>query len=128
MTRAKKTFPGKTPADTVSQPSNDLAALPAPVRAIRDKILAAPSFDPRSAALKRILVGNARDSEIDSAGRILVAPELRDTAELDKQVWLVGMGSHFEIWSDAGWRRQHDTAFEALAGAEPPPGFEGISL
>jgi hypothetical protein len=40
MTRAKKTFPGKTPADTVSQPSNDLAALPAPVRAIRDKILA----------------------------------------------------------------------------------------
>ena len=51
---------------------------------IRDKILAAPSFDPRSAALKRILVGNARDSEVDSAGRILIAPELRDTAELDK--------------------------------------------
>lgn len=95
---------------------------------IRDKILAAPSFDPRSAALKRILVGNARDSEVDSAGRILVAPELRDAAELDKLVWLVGMGSHFEIWSDAGWRRQHETAFEALAGDQPPPGFEGISL
>jgi len=95
---------------------------------IRDMILAAPSFDPRSAALKRILVGNARDSEIDSAGRILIAPELRETAELDKLVWLVGMGSHFEIWSDAGWRRQHDTAFEALAGDQPPPGFEGISL
>lgn len=95
---------------------------------IRDKILAAPSFDPRSAALKRILVGNARDGEIDAAGRILVAPELRDAAELDKLVWLVGMGSHFEIWSDAGWRRQHETAFEALAGSEPPPGFEGISL
>lgn len=95
---------------------------------IRDRILAAPSFDPRSAALKRILVGNARDSEIDSAGRILVAPELRDSAELDKQVWLVGMGTHFEIWSDAGWHRQHETAFEALAGDHPPPGFEGISL
>lgn len=95
---------------------------------IRDKILAAPSFDPRSAALKRILVGNARDIEMDAAGRLLVAPELRDTAEMDKQVWLVGMGSHFELWSDAGWRRQHETAFEALAGAEPPPGFEGFSL
>ena len=95
---------------------------------IRDKILAAPSFDQRSAALKRILVGNARDCEVDNAGRILVAPELRDTAELDKQVWLVGMGSHFELWSDAGWRRQHETAFEALAGDQPPPGFEGISL
>jgi len=95
---------------------------------IRDKILAAPSFDPRSAAAKRVLVGNARTEEADSAGRILVAPELRDYAGLEKQVWLVGMGSHFEIWSDAGWRRQHETAFEALSGAEPPPGFEGISL
>lgn len=95
---------------------------------IRDKILAAPSFDPRSAALKRILVGNARDSEIDAAGRILVAPELRDTAQLGKEVWLVGMGSHFEIWSDAGWRRQHEAALDALASDTLPPGFEDISL
>ncbi|MCX8087620.1 MAG: division/cell wall cluster transcriptional repressor MraZ [Rhodocyclaceae bacterium] len=95
---------------------------------IRDQILAAPSFDPRSAALKRILVGHARECELDAAGRILIAPELREVAELDKQVWLVGMGTHFELWSDAGWRRQHEAAFEALAGSEPPPGFEGISL
>lgn len=95
---------------------------------IRDKILAAPSFDPRSAAAKRVLVGNARTEEADSAGRLLIAPELRDLAGFEKQVWLVGMGSHFEIWSDAGWRRQHETAFEALSGDEPPPGFEGISL
>lgn len=95
---------------------------------IRDRILAAPSFDKDSAALKRILVGNARDCEIDSAGRILIAPELRDTARLDKQVWLVGMGAHFEIWSDAGWQAQQQTAFEALDGDTPPPGFEGFSL
>jgi MraZ protein len=95
---------------------------------IRDKILAAPSFDPRSAAAKRVLVGNARSEETDSSGRILIAPELRDYAGFEKQVWLVGMGSHFEIWSDAGWRRQHETAFEALASDMPPPGFEGMSL
>ncbi|RTL53109.1 MAG: transcriptional regulator MraZ [Rhodocyclaceae bacterium] len=98
---------------------------------IRDQILAAPSFDPRAAAAKRVLVGNARDESLDGAGRLLIAPELRDYAALDKQVWLVGMGSHFEIWSDAGWKRQHEVAFEALAGNDgsaPPPGFEGISL
>ena len=110
-------------------PHRCLLLYPEPAWApIRDKILAAPSFDQRSAALKRTLVGNARDNEIDSAGRILVAPELRDAAGLEKQVWLVGMGSHFEIWSDAGWQHQHEVAFEALAGSEPPPGFEGISL
>lgn len=95
---------------------------------IRDKILATPSFDPRSAAATRVLVGNARDADPDAAGRVLIAPELRDYAGFDKQVWLVGMGSHFEIWSDAGWKRQQEAAFEALAGDAPPPGFEGLSL
>jgi MraZ protein len=95
---------------------------------IRDKILKAPSFDARSAALKRVLVGNARTEELDSAGRLLVAPELRDFAGFEKTVWLVGMGSHFEIWSDAGWKRQHEVAFEALGSDVSPPGFEDISL
>lgn len=95
---------------------------------IRDKILKAPSFDNRAAALKRVLVGNAREEELDSAGRILIAPELREHAQLEKQVWMVGMGSHFEIWSDEGWRRQNDAALEALQANEPPAGFEDISL
>jgi len=112
-----------------THPHRCLLLYPEPAWApIRDKILAAPSFDPRSAAAKRVLVGNARDGEMDSAGRLLIAPELRDFASLEKQVWLVGMGTHFEIWSDAGWKRQHEAAFDALASNEPPPGFEGISL
>lgn len=94
---------------------------------IRDKILKAPSFDPRSQALKRVLVGNARPEEMDSAGRLLLAPELREHAKLEKTVRLVGMGSHFEIWSDEGWARQNLAAQEALTG-ETPAGFEDISL
>lgn len=95
---------------------------------IRDKILKAPSFDTRAQALKRVLVGNAREDSLDSAGRLLVAPELRDHARLEKTVWLVGMGSHFEIWSDDGWKRQNAVALEALQGDTPPAGFEDISL
>lgn len=95
---------------------------------IRDKILQAPSFNRDSQALKRVLVGNAREDSLDSAGRLLVAPELRDHARLEKTVWLVGMGSHFEIWSDEGWKRQNDVALGALQGDAPPAGFEDISL
>lgn len=95
---------------------------------IRDKILQAPSFNRDSQALKRVLVGNAREDSLDSAGRLLVAPELRDHAKLEKAVWLVGMGSHFEIWSDEGWKRQNDVALGALQGDGPPAGFEDISL
>ena len=35
-------------------------------------------------------------------------PELRNFAQLDKKVWLVGQGSHFELWSDAGWAAQQE--------------------
>lgn len=95
---------------------------------IRDRLLKAPSFDPRSASLKRTMLGNARTEELDSAGRLLIAPELRDYAKLEKNIWLVGMGSHFEIWSDAGWRQQQELAAEAFSGDTPPPGFEDFAL
>lgn len=50
---------------------------------------------------KRVFLGNAQDVEIDSAGRVLISPELRASAGLDKDVRLMGMGSHFELWDTA---------------------------
>jgi MraZ protein len=94
---------------------------------IRDQVLKASSLDPRAASIKRVLVGNARTETLDSAGRILVAPELRDYAQFEKTVYLVGMGTHFEIWSEAGWKQQNDLAVQALAG-ELPPGLGDLVL
>ena len=93
---------------------------------IRDKVLAASSLNPQSASIKRLLVGNARDEMLDSTGRLLVAPELRQFAGLEKQVWLVGLGSHFEIWSDAGWQKEQDAMF--ALGDQLPPGLEDLAL
>lgn len=112
-----------------AHPHRCLLLYPSPAwQPIRDQILKASSLDQRAASIKRVLVGNARTEELDSAGRILLAPELRDYAQLEKTVWLVGMGSHFEIWSDAGWKRQNDLAVDALSGDLPPPGFEDLVL
>ena len=94
---------------------------------IRDKLLAASSFNPQSAAIKRLLVGNARDEGLDSVGRLLVASELRQFAQLEKQVWLVGQGSHFEIWSDANWQKQLDI-FTGMGDQLLPPDLEGLAL
>ena len=93
---------------------------------IRAKVLAASSFNQKAAGIKRLLVGNARDESLDSAGRLLVAPELRQFAQLEKQVWLVGQGSHFEIWSDAGWQKVQDAVF--ALGDQLPPGLEDLAL
>jgi MraZ protein len=111
-----------------AHPHRCLLLYPAPAwEPIRDKVLAASSFDPRAAAIKRLLVGNARDESLDSAGRLLVSPELRLFAQLEKQVWLVGQGTHFEIWSDAGWRQQQEV-FLGMGDQSLPPGLEDLAL
>ena len=94
---------------------------------IRDKVLATSSLNVQSAAIKRLLVGNAREETIDSAGRLLVAPELRQFAQLEKQIYLVGQGSHFEIWSEAGWQKQQEIFFVA-SDQLLPPGLEDLAL
>ena len=111
-----------------AHPHRCLLLYPSPAwQPIRDQILKASSLDPRAASIKRVLVGNARTEELDSAGRILVANELREYANLGKTVYLVGMGTHFEIWSESGWKQQNDLAAEALSG-ELPPGLGDLVL
>jgi MraZ protein len=113
-----------------AHPHGCLLLFPLPAwEPIRDQILKTPSFNAQSQPFKRVLVGNAREESLDAAGRLLIAPELRDTAQLEKTVWLVGLGTHFEIWSDAGWKRQFAMASDTSQSAtDVPQGFEGISL
>ena len=111
-----------------ANPHRCLLLYPTPAWApIRDKVLAAPSLEQQSALLKRLLVGFAREEDMDSSGRLLIAPELRQFAQLEKQVWLVGQGNYFEIWSDAGWQKQQEAIF-ALGHQLLPPGLEGLAL
>ena len=94
---------------------------------IRAKILAAPSLEAQSAMVRRLLVGFAEDLEMDSAGRILVSPSLRQYAGLEKEVWLVGQGNGLELWSDAGWKAQQEAIF-AQGDKLLPPGLADLAL
>jgi len=67
-------------------------------------------------AWQRIFLGNASDVEFDSAGRLLIAPELRTAVGLTRDVMLLGMGSHFEIW-DAS--KLDDSEAQAIAEGMP---------
>jgi MraZ protein len=79
----------------------------------REKIAAWPMS---ARAWQRIFLGNASDVEMDSAGRILIAPELRSAVGLQRDVMLLGMGSHFEIW-DAALLAESEA--QAIAGGMP---------
>ncbi|HEX3096770.1 MAG TPA: division/cell wall cluster transcriptional repressor MraZ [Usitatibacter sp.] len=94
---------------------------------IRTKVMSFPSLDRQASLWKRLLVGFAQEVEPDSAGRLLIPPELREFAHIERQVMLVGQGSHFEIWDLETW----NTQLEALrSGGSPtlPPGMENFSL
>jgi MraZ protein len=66
----------------------------------REQIAALPAS---ARPLQRLLLGNAQDVEMDGASRILVAPELRTAAGLNRDVMLLGLGSNFELWDRAQW-------------------------
>jgi len=80
-------------------PHGCLLLFPRPVwESHREQIAAWPMS---ARAWQRIFLGNACDVEMDTAGRILIAPELRSAAEMTRDVMLLGMGSHFEVWDAA---------------------------
>lgn len=94
---------------------------------IESKLMALSSFDKQSSGLQRLLVGYAEDVLVDAAGRLLVSPTLRDFAVLEKEVMLVGQGSHFEMWNLSAWRKQLENVMSGDA-IEMPAELEGFSL
>ena len=96
-------------------PHGCLLLFPRPVwEARREQIVAWPM---QARAWQRIFLGNASDADIDSAGRVLISPELRRAAALEKDVMLIGMGTHFEVW-DAVAHQQHENETIALGMPE----------
>lgn len=94
---------------------------------IRARVMAFPSLERQFSVWKRLLVGFAQDVELDSAGRLLLAPELRDFAKITRPVMFVGQGSHFEIWDLEAWNAQLES-LKSGGSTSLPPGMENFSL
>ena len=89
------------------QPGGSLLIFPRPAwEAFRDRVAALPM---EASGWKRVFLGNAMDVDIDASSRVLIAPELRASAGLVRDVMLLGMGSHFELW-DAKAYAEHEAA------------------
>jgi MraZ protein len=77
-------------------PHGCLLVFPQPAwGAFRDQVAKLPYSQ---VGIKRIFLGHADEVEMDSTARILIHPELREWAHLVRDVKLLGMGSHFELW------------------------------
>lgn len=53
--------------------------------------------------IQRIIITGAHLCEIDKQGRFVIPPKLREFACLEKDLAIVGNGSHAEIWDSDKW-------------------------
>ena len=95
-------------------PHGCLLLFPRPVWEMHREQIAAWPMSAR--AWQRIFLGNASALDMDSAGRILISPELRNVPGLTRDVMLLGMGSHFEIWDAA---KLDESESQAIAEGMP---------
>jgi MraZ protein len=82
---------------------------------IERKLMALPSLNEQARRLQRLMVGHATDLDIDSHGRVLLPPKLREFAGLTRAAMLIGQGNRFELWDEARWNERRD---EWLKSAE----------
>jgi len=84
----------------ISRMDNCLVAYPFKEwRNLENKILSLAETSENMRRFRRVFIGGAFECSCDKQDRILVPPSLRQYAQLEKEIVLVGVLDHFEIWS-----------------------------
>jgi MraZ protein len=60
-------------------------------------------FSPQARELKRVLYGNATDTELDGAGRVMLTARQLAHASIDREVVIAGAGDCLELWDRSAW-------------------------
>ncbi|MCC7500623.1 division/cell wall cluster transcriptional repressor MraZ [Candidatus Nomurabacteria bacterium] len=70
---------------------------------IAQKLAELPVGQADTRGLSRFILAGAVETEVDSAGRILIPEYLKDFADLKSRVVLAGVSDRVEIWNDKTW-------------------------
>ncbi len=60
-------------------------------------------FDPKFRQVRRFFTAGAKEDELDTAGRIGIPANLRDYAQLERDVTVIGNGDRVELWDATAW-------------------------
>ena len=63
-----------------------------------------PTLNKMAGKLRRFLIGNASECEMDAQGRLLLPEKLRKFAGMEKHIVLIGQLNKFEIWNEQSWK------------------------
>ena len=115
---------------TIDTQSSCLAIYPLPEwERIEKEIQDLPALKPAVKRFQRLMLGYATDLELDGSGRLLLPQPLRDYAQLDKKLVLVGQGNKLELWSETLWLAERDQALrDSGPEAELPDELMSLTL
>ena len=74
---------------------------------IEEKILALAEKSDSMRRFRRVFIGGASECLCDKQDRILIPSPLRLYAEFNKEIVLVGVLDHFEIWARENWEKEN---------------------
>lgn len=115
---------------TVDQSYRCLLIYPFPEwEEIERKLMRLPTLNAAVRRLQRLMVGHATELDLDSHGRILIPPTLREYATLSRDVVFLGQGSRFELWDESHWEESREAWLKVDPTTEEwPAELEQLSL
>ena len=69
------------------------------------KLKTLPLSDKNARNFVRFFLSGATECELDKQGRFLIPNNLRNAANLEKEVVIIGVGTRLEIWNKQTWEK-----------------------
>lgn len=82
---------------------------------IYDRISSLNIADPVARLLLRLILGTAQQAEVGIDGKIPIPRSLKEFANLERDVIMIGQGDYLELWAPDAWSVQEDQ----LTNVEP---------
>lgn len=79
-------------------------------KTIEAKIRSLPFTRTDVRSFTRFFFSGAAELETDKQGRVVLPQNLREYAQIDKELVIIGVGSRIEIWSSSIWANYNQTA------------------
>ena len=92
-------------------------------------LMGLPNLSDAVRDMKRLILGHASDVEMDGQGRIMLGAPLREYAEMDKKLIMIGQGDKFELWDEDSWNAgREDMRKAAPVNIQNDESLKGLSI
>lgn len=82
---------------------------------LEEKLKKLPLAKPEARAFVRFFFSGAAELECDKQGRVLLPQNLREHAQLDKEVVVIGVSTRIEVWDKDAWEKYNQQISPTVA-------------